>query len=302
MKIYAISWVMASYIDSYIKQIFSCNPCLSIQAFVFPSVKVPSLENIPISTFSTLQVDPDAFYVDFSFDQTLSDEATSWSNINSIKIYSLQEWLFLIAKNSVGSSSILIGSNNIRDFQEVIVSESLLNLIEPYTRYDLKNLLQSFHSLDFRSLHYKDVQTPEGFLRKSIENIAENLDAGIVKVYSYWNDEIFIDLAKIYFSIIEIEELHIFKYDNLIYSVCGRACKSSPSSVIFINSSIFTLEHLSNMQGQIYLIILLDNGLFDLESVLTSLAKIHTKQRLIMFNNISSKISDSFLVCNFYLL
>jgi hypothetical protein len=47
---------------------------------VFPSVKVPSLENIPISTFSNLKYEPDAFYVDFSFHQILSDEAKSWAS------------------------------------------------------------------------------------------------------------------------------------------------------------------------------------------------------------------------------
>ena len=299
MKIYAISWVMASYLDSYIKQIFACNPFLSIQAFVFPSVKVPSLENIPITTFSNLQFDPDAFYVDFSFDQILSDEAKSWSKINSIKIYTLQEWLFLIAKESSGSKSVLIGTNNIRDFQQVTLPEALLNLIEPYSRHTLKNLFQSFHCLDFRSLHYRDVQTPEGFLRECIENMAVNSDAGIIKVHSFLSDEFVIDLSKIYFSIIEIQKLEIFKDHELIYSIDGRTHNSSIFTVIFINSSSLIFDHFKNLQGQVQFIIHLDNGLFDLVYVMAILADLRTQHSTIKFNQISSKISDSYLLCNF---
>ena len=301
MKIYAISWVMTSHIDSYVKQIFAFNPILSIQAFVFPSVKVPSLENTPISSFSNLKYEPDAFYVDFSFHQTLSDEAKTWASKYSIKIYALQEWLFFIAKESFGPKSVFIGTHNIRDFKEFTVSESLMNLIEPRSRCTLKNVLQSFRNLDFRSLHYGDVQTPEGFLRESIENIAESIDSGIVKFCSFCDDEIVIDLAKTYFSIIEIHKLELFKFNELVYSVDGRTHNSSTSTVIVINGSSSIYDCLKNLQGQVYLIVHLDNGLFDLPVVMTTLADLPTLHKVIKFNQISSRVSDAYLVCNFYI-
>jgi len=301
MKIYAISWVMASYIDSYIKQIFADNSFLFIQAFVFPSAKVNSLENIPIATFSSLQVDPNAYYVDFSFNQILSDEAKLWANINSVKIFSLQEWLFSLAEVSICTKPVLIGSHNIRDFQEVRISEDLLNLIEPHSRHNLKNILQSFYNLDFRSLHYRDVQTPEGFLRESIEDIAVNSTAGVIKVHSFLSDEFVIDLSKIYFSIIEIQKLDIYRNYELVYSIDGRTQNPTAAIAIFINASSLTADHLAHLKGRVHLIVHLDNGIFDLCSVMIIVAGLRTLHSVVKFKQISSRVIDSYLLCDFHI-
>ena len=194
---------------------------------------------------------------------------------------------------------IKIGSLKLHEFQNVSISENLLSLIEPSSRYLLKNMLNSWQNLDFRSLHYMEVQTPESFLRQTFEAIAENIDAANISVYSYFNDEVVIDLAKSYFSIIEMQKLEIFQFNDLCYTIHGRVSSHSIVNVIFLDSSDLSVHFLKSLQGQIFIIIALENGLFDLEPVLSTLSNIFSKRGFISFKQISSKISDSYLIFNF---
>ena len=284
---------MASHIDSHVKQIFASNPSLVINYFVFPEVKVP------ICDFSSLPVDADAYYVDFSFDQCLSHDAEVWSKVNRIRIFSLVEWLRLISKQSDDVAPIKLDTVNLAELQQISVSEELLTLIEPFSRKELKSVLSSWMDLDLRSLHYRDVQTPEGFFRETIANIAEQSDAANIQFYSYLADSIVIALAKTYFSLVEMHTLEIYSGTELIYSIAGRGKGGSSVAVIFAKASNLAQVYSNKLPTHWHLVITLDNGLLDLNAALTFLSQLNNRKILVKFKQISSRVMDSFLVCSF---
>jgi hypothetical protein len=298
MNIYAISWVMSSYVDSYVKALFAQNSGLKLKAFIFPQVKVPMLEGVKIYTPHTAPIDPTGIYVDFSIDQKLSSDMLSWSKLHGISIISLQEWLALLCRQSEVGPALEFERYALHVLQKVHVPEEVIAVVEPQSRKLFRETLQRWQQLDLRALHNVSACTSEGFLLSTIEKITLELTAGIVDVYSFGEDPIFVQLSKVHFSLREMNLLRVMDNGKAVGCLKGRSDDCLRASVHFTCSSRL-LDCNSDMQSQAFVVVHLERGLIDAEKALNWALQIPHTWRKIEFAQISSRLGDAFLICRF---
>lgn len=298
MKIYAVSWVMASYVDSHLKKLFAENPELKISGFIFPVAKVSDLAGIPVYDASTAPIDPEAVYVDFSFRQELDPAAQLWSHEAGLKIYSIRDFLDLLYSFSNSSRhSLLLEGIPLRLIRDVRVSSEQLKIVSIPSIYHLIKVLNAYRDLNFRSLHrISEVQTLEGYALKIIQDFNQNIRGGVIAVYVMGFDNVAAQLSKIHFSLREMKQLTIKTEGKDIYQLAGRDKNFGNVSVHFLSSArIFDVEE--DLEDESFLLIRLDDGLLNIESTLRWIQNLKYSVKKIEFAQISSRLSDAFISC-----
>jgi len=298
MKIYAIQWVMSSYIDSHLKELFANNSQLKILGFIFPEVKIPQLYDAPIYDISTAPIDNEAIYVDFSFTQMLDSTTTHWSLNSDIKIYSIREFMTLLySLSKVPNQAYYINGTSLYSIRNVSFSSELLVNIEILSLRKLLNILNIYQNLDFRSLHkIVEIQTIEGFVLNIIKDFNRKIIGGIINVYLNGFDIVAAQLSKVHFAFREIQKLNIYLEGENIYEITGRDQNPRLVSVNFVSASKI-LEIEKTLSPEAYILVHLEDGLLDMESILLWIHKLKYQVKKIEFVQVSSKLSDAFLSC-----
>jgi hypothetical protein len=299
MNIYAISWVMASHIDSHVKALFSQNSHLTIKGFVFPTVKVPKLYGVPIYSYDNFIFDTSAVYVDFSFDQNIDNPQKNLLIEKGVHLIGINEWLNLLASESHCEHPFLLDGLQLTEIKNIFIDKNLLSLIEPISRQLLTKLLLNFRSLELRSLHQLNVQTYESFIYESASKIASTIFGGDIQVFNYTSDDFISDISKVCFGLEEFRTLRIYQNQNLQYSINGRDKGSSNTTIAFTSSNDLSINIKSIDSDNFYVVILLNRGLLDIQNSLDFLTKFDPLFFDIKFYQISSKINDAYLVCQF---
>jgi hypothetical protein len=140
------------------------------------------------------------------------------------------------------------------------------------------------------------VQTLEGYVLKIIQDFNQNIRGGVITVSVMGFDNVAIQLSKIHFSLREMQQLTIKSEGKDIYQLAGRDKNFGNVSVHFLSSAqIFDVEE--NLEDESFLLIRLDNGLLNIESILRWIQNLKYSVKKIEFAQISSRLSDAFLSC-----
>lgn len=299
MNIYAVSWTMSSYLDFHVKALLAQNPELRILGFIFPEIRVPTLEGVPIYDFSNMPVSPDSVYVDFSFAQVLSEQAKQWSQENAIPILSLSAWLNSIAVRSERvEPPVRLDGIPLNFIRDVSIPLNLIEQVNAPSRQVLHEILNAYNTLDFRAIHAKvEAVTIEGYVQSVIQDFNKCMRGGCIEVYSLGFDEIAVQLSKVHFSFREMQHLRIHGDDNFIYELAGRQKNAERVSVHFAKSS-YLIAAEPNFEKEAYLLIQLERGLIDAENILRWLQALGGSLQSMTFAQLSSRLSDAFIVCH----
>jgi hypothetical protein len=297
MNIYAISWVMASHIDSHIKALFAQNSCLKINGFIFPIVKVDQLCGIKIYSYENFIYDSDAIYVDFSFGQSISASQKELLIKRGVNIIGINEWLNILADDTDVKNPILLDGIPLSDLKNIFIDNNTIALIEPISRQLLIKLLLNFHNLDMRLLHEIKVQTYENFIYESVFQLASDISGGDIRIFNYTNDDFISDTSRVCFGLCEFRNFSIYKNKNLIYTINGRDAGSSINSITFTTSNDLCSNMTAIDSDNFYVVIFLNRGLLDVKNSLLWLMGFKPKFFDFKFHQISSKINDAYLVC-----
>ena len=293
MKIYAVNWVMGSYIDSHIKKIFAQNKFIHLQGFIFPRILVPFVNGTPVFTFENAPIDHDAIYVDFSNYQVISEEGDAWSINNNLNILSLSEWLKYLLKieNDVYIDDILL-----KDLASLKINSKFLMRCDYSSGDLLRRISSAYKDLNLRSLHDNNCETYESYIKKSLQTIALSITGGIIDIEILSTDCVEYDLSRMLFSMKEFSKLKIQLNQDELYILNGRLKEFNRSKLIIARASDLDSLVLDHNYNSTTLIIRLEHGLLNFNDAVSWLINKFPDVQY-RFDLISSNFKDSFLFC-----
>jgi len=294
MKVYAINWVMGSYIDSHIKKIFAQNDLVALAGFVFPKALVPRVNGIPVYTVENAPIDFNAVYVDFSNYQVLPDGVHSWLESHRLKSYNINGWLRALAQPD---QSIFLDGVELAALASVRISPRSLSRIEYLSGDALRRSISAYQELNFRALHDNSCEPYEGYLNRNLKAIAEATPDGHIHVNIDSDDYFEYELSRSVFSMKEFASLKINLNRTQVYDVRGRSSDSARTRILITQSSGLGRIGATGACDANVVVMRLTRGLLDLDSAVTWISERYSPAK-IRFDQISSNFKDSFLVCS----